>query len=1411
MADRTSLTAIEYAVRIPASFVTSMRDSSIAHPTPLRNLHKDFMDLHDEMQVYVRIKPCDEKKGTLSITGNHIIVTPPKDSVSFKNRNNSGTKTLQKFKFNKIYDATVKQEHLFKDSALNLVQDFLMGKNALLFTYGATSAGKTYTMLGNIRDAGLIPRSLDVVFNSLEDRLLKNPVLKPLALNEVMKLNLNQIEAEELERTILMRGFDLDSSDTKDSISSVSSGSLKDWNIRARDETVCALQHPQDYFSVWVSYCEIYNEQAFDLLDGCDKKKKRVALRITEDRKGKFFVKGLKEICVRTADEAVRVLLFGKENLHFAATKLNHNSSRSHCIFTVKLIRTNHCDEPSEAAIHMMSFVDLAGMERTTKTQSKGERLKEAGNINTSLLILGRCIDAMRSNQQNSSNKTTMIPYRESKLTRILQHFFSGQGRAAMFVNVSPSANLCDETLHVLKFGALAQEIIIQPDRDASVADISSSQFAPPLRPSKFQQYVRKSISILSARASVLETSTFQAIGEEDDSQERIQELEEELALLKADWEENEQKVRDECCNEWIEIVTKMEKSWNQRYEDTKARYEEFCENRVDLMATLINSNVKNKKRKKTNEEDLEHMALKFKDKDDEIEILQDSNQHLQEQLEKLKDSLKASEESKGNLQKEMTRLQFEVAAASKPKINFCGPEVEDEEDVDEPHVNNLAKLKEQLSSKDEMLNEAVLEYHTKCEEMTIVQQENERLLKELEQTKETLSDVQAELEQSNLLLTNANERLDVREEELVNLEEKLMKANGQFGHLNTELREAKRRIRDLESHIKDQTNASMVSTMCEELQKQLLEAEAKLEKRQDEIECLKRELSRKDCIEVKGDAIQEELKNLRDRFSKVQIQLSISKEEITTLKEANEEMRSRRESLLDQISHLKKDIEISSTERKHDEGSQSHLLEENERMHKNLSDMKDAKAKLTKENAEFRKTMAEYEYTIEELTIQIGQLKTIKRERGLLEEELKTLAATLARVQLGKSQMEKEVDQIRNECQVSDEQYEKLQIQLEESRSREAALKEELKRLKEDLKCASNSTAGSVSEISSKEAELLELKEKLVAMKRLKEDDKLALEKEFNEKRDQLEKNNEKLTKEMLKHMRRADELSETIQSVEEKLKLKSQKCDSLSKRIVELENQTLSLTDIQNRLVDHEIALKEKENETQSVIKELEKKNLIIEDMKQQNERVLMEKNGDINRLENELKSILSGHVNYKGPIIKVEGPADDELHQDDGSLMVTPTPAKSRRGRPKKIASPVSYYSKSNAEVVTLTLLLQDSMQKEVEENKSETGSQCGSTRSRRTLKTEFAALPSSTKTSTRKPRKPKSDCEDVAHPAHFSAPHLEEDPSLEASTLGSSKRRLYNAKCPDILLPSSTKEEAADGLDFPKRMATRSRKP
>lgn len=134
------------------------------------------------------------------------------------------------------------------------------------------------------------------------------------------------------------------------------------------------------------------------------------------------------------------------------------------------------------------------------------------------------------------------------------------------------------------------------------------------------------------------------------------------------------------------------------------------------------------------------------------------------------------------------------------------------------------------------------------------------------------------------MLLSDANERLDVREDELLNLEEMLNKNNGRYGSMNTELRETKRKIRELESKMKEQNNASMMSTMCEDLQKQLLEAETKLDKRNDVIESLKQEIGRyKDRAQSKDD-VHEELENLHDRYSKSQIQLSIAKKELAVL-----------------------------------------------------------------------------------------------------------------------------------------------------------------------------------------------------------------------------------------------------------------------------------------------------------------------------------------------------------------------------------------------------------------------------------------------------------------------------------------------------------------------------------------------
>ncbi|PKU29321.1 kinesin-like protein kif20b [Limosa lapponica baueri] len=106
-----------------------------------------------------------------------------------------------------------------------------------------------------------------------------------------------------------------------------------------------------------------------------------------------------------------------------------------------------------------LSMCDLAGSERYTKTRNEGDRLKESGNINTSLLILGKCISALKNCQQSKLQQH--IPFRESKLTHFLQAFFSGKGKVYMMVNISQCASAYDETLNVLKFSAIAQKMLL--------------------------------------------------------------------------------------------------------------------------------------------------------------------------------------------------------------------------------------------------------------------------------------------------------------------------------------------------------------------------------------------------------------------------------------------------------------------------------------------------------------------------------------------------------------------------------------------------------------------------------------------------------------------------------------------------------------------------------------------------------------------------------------------------------------------------------------------------------------------------------------------------------------------------------------------------------------------------------------
>lgn len=224
-----------------------------------------------------------------------------------------------------------------------------------------------------------------------------------------------------------------------------------------------ALKVDRNYeYAIWISYAEIYNEKIFDLLGDASESSastlsagspylksltsssslaalsagdpvcvRRKALPLKNDPAGGKFIGGLREMRVRNRDEARALLRVGQLGRRVFGTLANAASSRSHGVLTVRVVRVHGGD--GDAHVSRLSIVDLAGSERTKHTLATGERLKEAGSINKSLMVLGQCMEALRANQRRLA-RPGLVPFRHSKLTELFQDFFVGEGRAVSAV-----------------------------------------------------------------------------------------------------------------------------------------------------------------------------------------------------------------------------------------------------------------------------------------------------------------------------------------------------------------------------------------------------------------------------------------------------------------------------------------------------------------------------------------------------------------------------------------------------------------------------------------------------------------------------------------------------------------------------------------------------------------------------------------------------------------------------------------------------------------------------------------------------------------------------------------------------------------------------------------------------------------
>ncbi|XP_078576433.1 kinesin-like protein KIF23 isoform X1 [Branchiostoma floridae x Branchiostoma japonicum] len=437
----------------------------------------------DPVEVYCRLRPPNEEDVCAEVLSDGVLLLRPSEAARV-NRIGELKETQHTFKF--VFPPETSQKTLFDVVALPLVQDVIQGRNGLLFTYGITGSGKTHTVQGTPADHGLLPRCLDVIFNSIGELQAKRCVFKP---DKVNGMDL-QTEADAmLERQRKLQQDLLVPPKTPTTPRRNNVGD--DWQNfpYVADPTKVDAVDEDNAYAVFVSFIEIYNNYIYDLLeeaptsmpstprgplkyqtdDGNGIAPQSKILR--EDMNHNMYVYGATEVEVKNPEEACEQLIKGQKRRRVAHTQLNMASSRSHSVFLIRVAQApldpegeEVLQDKSQVCVSQLALVDLAGSERTNRTKNTGDRLREASNINASLMVLRTCIEILRENQTSSANR--IVPYRDSKVTHLFKNYFEGEGKVRMVICVNPSASDYEETIHVMRFAELTQEVEITRQKE---------------------------------------------------------------------------------------------------------------------------------------------------------------------------------------------------------------------------------------------------------------------------------------------------------------------------------------------------------------------------------------------------------------------------------------------------------------------------------------------------------------------------------------------------------------------------------------------------------------------------------------------------------------------------------------------------------------------------------------------------------------------------------------------------------------------------------------------------------------------------------------------------------------------------------------------------------------------------------
>ncbi|XP_055997071.1 kinesin-like protein KIF21A isoform X5 [Ostrea edulis] len=398
------------------------------------------------------------------------------------------------FTYDYVFDMPTLQETIYGDCVRILIDGCFEGYNATVFAYGQTGSGKTYTMGTGFdvnlpeNEVGIIPRAVDHLFKGIEECKRK----------------------------------------------------AKENNI------------PPPDFKVNAQFIELYNEEILDLLDSTrdpESRMRKSHIKIHEDATGGIYMVGVATRPVQSMEDTMECLKNGALSRATASTNMNSQSSRSHAIFTlhIKQQRVVHDEDlmgeskdseginEFETLTAKFHFVDLAGSERLKRTGATGDRAKEGISINCGLLALGNVISALGDKAKKGSH----VPYRDSKLTRLLQDSLGGNSRTLMIACISPSDRDFVETLNTLKYANRARNI---KNKIVANQDKSSKQLAA----------LRAEIATLQQELMDYKTGKRRV---DEDGVETVNDMFHENTMLQTENDKLRQRIK--AMHETVEMLTK--------------------------------------------------------------------------------------------------------------------------------------------------------------------------------------------------------------------------------------------------------------------------------------------------------------------------------------------------------------------------------------------------------------------------------------------------------------------------------------------------------------------------------------------------------------------------------------------------------------------------------------------------------------------------------------------------------------------------------------------------------------------------------------------------------------------------------------------------------------------------------------